>query len=318
MTKRRLFIVIAILLTIDAAVGLLYLATHVNTDGKGISWLNFDDDDIVLAQADTIADHLPNDEFQDIYKFVACVSRQPQTVGNSRDYITCLKRVLFKWPTRIGGKTRLDDLNKALLEKLFDKGYGSVDMALTAEMANPEGLLRAEGGWQQLNRLPQVIQKPQFGHENSFKVYPHLSSDRWVEFKIVRTTFDGNHAQSIVRFLLYDRQRGQVMRFNDIINPAKADEVLSIVNERINQLVTENKRKLSHANHLPVEIDVQPEGIDFIFPPGIIGDSTEGIVEIDVPYNVITPCLTDNFKMQLSANGNYVHHKPIFFDKIQQ
>ena len=90
MSKRQLFIIIAILVVLDIAAGFWYLAGHINADGNGA--VLFDSSDEAVEAADTVAGNSKPDHFETMAAHAYYVSRQPVEEEDASTYLSCIKR----------------------------------------------------------------------------------------------------------------------------------------------------------------------------------------------------------------------------------
>ena len=115
MSKRQLFIIIAILVVLDIAAGFWYLAGHINADGNGA--VLFDSSDEAVEAADTVAGNSKPDHFETMAAHAYYVSRQPVEEEDASTYLSCIKRFKGRIPVSVNG-------NKALGELLLGRKPG--------------------------------------------------------------------------------------------------------------------------------------------------------------------------------------------------
>ena len=107
MSKRQLFIIIAILVVLDIAAGFWYLAGHINADGNGA--VLFDSSDEAVEAADTVAGNSKPDHFETMAAHAYYVSRQPVEEEDASTYLSCIKRFKGRIPVSVNGNKALGE-----------------------------------------------------------------------------------------------------------------------------------------------------------------------------------------------------------------
>lgn len=292
MTKHNLVILVWVLVVMNIAAALWFVAGIVNSDGK----FRFFDSDSVQA-ADTVADLSRPDEYQMISDYAYHVSEQ-----QSGQVYTCITFVRAKWPVSVNGNTGVADLKGALIAKLFGRSFNDMKEALDSVLSRPQFNV-AVNSFRRVDDRPTSIGN--LGAEHYYRCFPHCTSDRLLEYKIVRNDYDGVRATHKADFVHYDRLRQQVITIDMIINLNLQDRVTALVNERIEHFVTTEHMQLHRALTLPQEFYLGATGIVFVFPEGIIAPVESGVIEIKVDYDKLKPYLTDYYKDILDNNANY-------------
>ena len=137
MTKRTLYIIIGLLLLLDIAAILIYLAGNTNRDGK--SAIDFTrDESTPVVIADTIPDRLSEDRFDTIARNGNFVSEQMVLDDDKEKRMTCTVQFKVVWPQSINGKNKLKDLEESIIKTMLGKNYNSINEAITSTIENPE------------------------------------------------------------------------------------------------------------------------------------------------------------------------------------
>ncbi len=313
-TRRRLLIVIALLVVIDIATALLYVASHLNADGKYVG--AFSDADSVALQADTLPSAVASvkfDPIRDEVVYYVSASSLPSGTGGD-NHFTCVKQVKLKMPHSVNGSTAIDDLKNAILTKAFGSGHGDETSSVNAFVDAPEFNMGGNSDYR-ISPNPVTTQRF-FGREHRVKVFPYLSSERLLEYEIYAFVYDGHLRTERVGFVLYDCLRRRVLRPSDVLSIADAEGVaalLKAVNRRIDFIARRDKQRLRHATSLNAEVAVERGGIKLVFPAGVIADAESGVASVYLPYDSCRALLTAEFRQMLVADGNYRRYKVIKF-----
>lgn len=291
MTKRSLYITILILAVLDLAAAAWWAAGYFNSDGK----LRFSADDSI-TQADTVADVSKPDRFRLLNEYTYYGA---YAFG---DMYTCLMHIKAKWPVSINGDNSASELKEALIAKLFGRQYNDIKQAYDSTLANPR-FCTTVGHFQRLDTRP--VARPGKGSEFYYRAYPYLGSDYLLEYRVERNTYDGYNKTRQVAYVHYDRVRRQIITIDMVIDLAKKDAIISLINKRIQYHINAKGMSLRRTTNIPQEYLLGETGIVFTFQKGEIASDDMGVVEIKLGYNDLRPFLTTYFRDILAANDNY-------------
>ena len=301
MTKRSLYITMLILAVLDLAAAAWWAAGHFNSDGR--SRLFDSDDNAVMA--DTLADVARPDNYRLLNEY-AYYSASSYDGSEYTDII----RIKALWPVSINGDNSVGELKEALIGKMFGKQYDDIKQAFDSTLAKPKFVAAARTP-RRLSTKPTTVDGR--GMEHYYRAYPYVASDRLVEYRIERGIYDGYQAQHEVAMAHYDRARQQVITIDMVIDLSRKNDVLKLVNSRINRLVSADGLKLRNTPNLPQEFVLASNGIIFIFPAGTIADVDTGSIDVKVHYNDLWPYLTAYFKDIANTNANFKTYRRLEF-----
>ncbi len=292
LTKQNLVIIVWVLVVMNVAAAVWFTVGIVNSDGK---FRFFEGDSVQMA--DTLADLSLPDDYQMISDHAYHVSEQ--ATGN---VYTCITFVRAKWPVSINGSSGVGELKEALIAKLFGRPYSDMKEALDSVLSQPQFNIRTTT-FRRVDDRPTSIGN--LGAEHYYRCFPHCTSDRLLEYKIVRNDYDGTVASHKAGFVHYDRLHQQIITIDMILNLNSQSQVTSLINERIEHFIHDEHMNLHRALTLPQEFYLGASGIVFVFPEGSIAPTESGVIEIKVDYDKLTPYLTDYYKELLENNANY-------------
>ena len=294
MTKRSLYITILILVVLDLAAGAWWAAGHFNSDGK----LRLGTGENTATQADTISDASRPDAFR-LLNDSAYYVTQADAAGNC---YTCVLHIKAQWPVTVNGNSSVGELKEALIGKLFGKQYGDIMQANDATLSEPHFTSGSTTG---VKTSTRPTTKPGRGTEYYYRAYPYMTSDRLLEYHIEHNTYDGYKARRRVARVHYDRVRQQVITTDMVLDLSEKEQIIALLNKRIQHFIDADGMALRHATSLPREFMLGRTGIVFLFPEGEIAKEETGIIEIKLGYDKIMPYLTAYYRDLLAGNNHY-------------
>ena len=307
MSKRSLVIIIALLLLVDLAAALWYMTLRIEASGKSSDLFNINSNDVAV-EADTITDNTLPDTFQRITQQVNMLSEQPAPSVNASAHYATIKKVDVRWPQSINGTRRIAALEHALLSKMFDGEYETLNGALSTYMRTANFGSGVDVAYRVVNQEPAITHP--FGHRYTLLAYPLMTSFRFLVMEVDRYTYDGRQNSTTKHFVHYDRINQRVLARNDILS---GDEtvLLALINDKIDNLNARKNTHLEHTSRVANEFSARRTGIIFQYQPGEIAPANEGPTEILIEYTKLGPCLTSDFKAMLRTNGGYWNYSPL-------
>lgn len=306
MTKRTYTIIIALLVALDIATGFWYIAGHINSDGKSDI---FDSDHGLAVAADTISDKSIDDKFEMIENDAYFVSNSPAIAGNMQTFFASIKRIKCKLPTEINGNSDLGDLMAAIAEKAFPGSHsnldGGIQMFLKAPTFNYKGI-----DYKVIDTAPTIVAK--YGNVQGVKIYPIFTSRNYLVMAIDLTSYDGDKTREKLLFVNYNRTSQTVLKKGNIFAANTDDDILELVNKKIEKLNEEEHESFKEASYLSPELYLRRNGIFFVYQPGEISDDKDPI-EVFVSFKTLQEYLTPTFRGIVSENADYNELKPITF-----
>ncbi len=306
-TKRSLYITIALLAAIDVAAGLWYLTGHINSDGKLQSML---DGTTNAVQADTVSSGNGMDEFMTMSDNAYYVSKEPVVEDDADSYYTCVKRFKGRIPRIVNGNAALTDLIAQISYKAFGEQNAQVDVGIKKFLDTPAWSTDATVDFKSIGKAPKIVKG--YGHVEGVKVYPALASRNWLVMVVDKTVYDGRVTHEQLRFVTYDRTRNRVLDNSEVIANSGTDKVLAAINAKLEK---EGLDGLHMVTQLPGEMYLSRDGIHFVWASGEVAAEHEGVVKAFVPYKTLRPSLTPAFATLLDSNGKFKNFEPLSFKK---
>lgn len=303
MTKRTLYIIIGLLLLLDIAAILIYLAGNTNRDGK--SAIDFTrDESTPVVVADTIPDRLSEDRFDTIARNGNFVSEQMVLDDDKEKRMTCTVQFKVVWPQSINGKNKLKDLEEIIIKTMLGKNYNSINEAITSTIENPE--------FTKPSRKFISVDKSMFGDTGAhhsmqlYRAFPYFRTNFLLEYVILVEKYDGHNMHRSMSVVHYDRLHHQVIDMNDIFNFTHKDEILALVNQSIEKLKADKKNDLIHeTTFIPSEFLLGTKSVIFYLPDGRIAPAGTGLYEVHVKNERLMPYFTSFYSELLNNDSHF-------------
>ncbi len=302
MTKRNLFIIIAILVVLDIAAGFWYLAGHVNSDGKSDL---FSREDEATEMADTISIDGMADKFKDLERYAYFVSLQPAVPGHYRTYWSSVKQFKSRIPVSVNGNGSLSALMSELSRKAFGFSDASIENGLSVFLKEPKFNTFENVAYKSIARHPDR-EAAQYENVQSLCIYPIFSSSCFLVMVVDKTNRSGDEHTHVVHYVNYDRVAHKVLAKDEVFDLSQEMGVLECINKSIDK-----QGKWKRAAKVPAEFYLRRNGIFFIFPEGEL--SPAAATGVFVFYKNLESYLTPFFKKMIKNNGEYKEYTPITF-----
>lgn len=303
MTKRTLFIIIGLLLLLDIAAFFVYLIGNSNSDGK--SPIEYVLRDSVAHMADTIPDRIIEDKFDTIARDAAFVSRDKIRVGKELKPMTCSVKFKFIWPTSINNNSNLGKLHKELISRIATTSASDVDGLTKHLLDHPEfaqhstKFVRAGEG---VNVEPGINKTLQH-----YRVFPYFSTSFLLEIVVLVEKHNGESLSRNMNIVHYDRVHHHVITLDKIFDLSKADDILALVNQRIEaEKLTGTHDNWHETNILPTEFLLGRKSVVFYLPDGAIAPRGTGLHEITVSNQDLDPYFTSYYSELLANDTHFV------------
>lgn len=297
-TKRTLFTTIAVLVILDLAAFVWYLTGTINSDGKTREL--FVSDDSVAELADTVADFVIADHFRLIGDTAHFIATSPDFDGGKRQ--ACTMCVKLKWPTEINGNRHLKELEEALINAAFGQSYNSVEDALASMKKDPKFAYP-------VSEFAKVGTRPDSTHTHStsyhLRVFPYISTEKLLEYVVLQESYTGGHARRKMLVVHYDRSKNNVIAPQDVLNFAKQDSILTLVNQRIEGIaIDKGEAQLRETSSVPMQFLLGRKSIIFYFPDGAIAPLGSGVKEVSVANKDMMPFFTGFYRQLLNNDAH--------------
>lgn len=303
MSKRQLFIIIAILVVLDIAAGFWYLAGHINADGNGA--VLFDSSDEAVEAADTVAGNNKPDHFETMAAHAYYVSRQPVEEEDASTYLSCIKRFKGRIPVSVNGNKALGELLLALDRKAFDSTSTSMRACVDKFVGTP--VFTAGFGdidYKKIKAEPDVVMG--YGYVEGVKVYPVFGSKCFLVMAIDKTGFTGKEDVEEMALVTYDRIHQRVLNAYDMLDMSQEGALLRVLND-----AAESQHGIEGGiPKLPQELCPRRNGFYFIFPAGTI-DSR--VAQVYVPYKKVWGQLGASFRHMVKSNTGFKTYDPVSY-----
>ena len=174
----------------------------------------------------------------------------------------------IQWPVAMSGIDDITDLQKTIIEKVFNSNYNSIEHCIAKFF---EGCTEGKVEIQFLQKINDLY---------VFKAHRFADLGGGAGAAIVSNNI----------YIYYDKNLKRALGINDITDNYTA--MLDIVNQRISS----SEQYDSKAEELPDNFVLSDSGITFVFPQYSIGAGYLGQPEIYFGYNELADVLTDSFK----------------------
>lgn len=302
MTKRTLYIIICLLLLLDAAAIFIYLVGNINRDGKS-SLLSLRDKNVPVEKADTIPDRLSDDRFDTITRSASFVASNKVLVDDEQKRMTSTIKFKVVWPLSINGKRDLNTLENEIIETMMGHSYGSIEEAIDVTMANPHFASTAKD----FTRVsdPMLTDSGSNHTKQLYRAFPYFRTNYLLEYVILVEKYDGHKMHRTMNIVHYDRLHHNIITLDKIFDLTKRDEILALVNQSIERLKTEKKNKQIHETSvMPTQFLLGTKSVIFYMPDGRIAPVGSGLYEVSVKNDALKPYFT-NFYTELLNNDSH-------------
>lgn len=303
MTKRTLYIIICLLLLLDAAAIFIYLVGNSNRDGK--SAIDFSrDESTPVTLADTIPDHLSEDRFDTIVRNANFVAEQMILDGDKEKRMTCTVQFKVVWPQSINGSSKLQNLEEKIIMTMLEKKYTSINEAITATMENPTFVKPCDKFVSVANSMLGDT-----GVHHSMQLYrafPYFRTNHLLEYVVLVEKYDGNRTNRSMSVVHYDRLHHKVIDIGDIFNFNHKDDILALVNQSIEKLKADKKNELIHeTTFIPTEFLLGTKSVIFYLPDGRIAPIGTGLYEVSVKNDKLMPYFSSFYSELLNNDSHF-------------
>lgn len=305
MTKRSLYIIIAILLVMDMAAGFWYLAGHFNSDGHGMELFSGEDQ---VTDADTLGGDTQPDRYHTIDLFRYYVSTKPAVAGNALSYYSCVKRFKGRIPTNVNGSNDLSDLLSELNHLAFGNRDNAIENSANAFLAKPTFTTNAAVGYKRLSSQPEV--REGYGYVESVKIYPAFASSNFLVMAVDRQLYDGHAKSEQLQFVTYTRTAHHLMGFNQMFDQSRHEALLQAINRRIAYRNREGGHNFRKAQSLCQNLMIRRNGITFVYAPQQLASDA---VQVFVPYKDLKPAFTSEMASLVATDSAGHDFDPITF-----
>lgn len=303
MTKRTLYIIICLLLFLDAAAIFIYLVGNSNRDGK--SAIDFSRDESTPAMlADTIPDQLSEDRFDTITRNASFVAEKMVHDGDKEKRMTCTVQFKVVWPQSINGNSKLQKLEDKIIMTMLEKEYYSIEEAINATMENPAFVKPCDKFVSVNNSMVGDM-----GANHSMQLYrafPYFRTNYLLEYVVLVEKYDGHRMHRSMNVVHYDRLHNKVIEMGDIFDFSYKDEILALVNQSIEKLKTVKKNEHIHeTTFLPTDFLLGTKSVIFYLPDGRIAPLGSGLYEVSVKNESLMPYFTSFYSELLNNDSHF-------------
>jgi len=310
MTKRTFILTTTLLIVIDIAAAFWYFTMRSEKEDEHNP---FSTDSVAVHNANgKIGFNSVPDSFRTVKTYYAFYESDHKGYENGRgDHYTSIMTTSMRWPVAINGNDSIDNLEQALLKQAFGTEMISLRNAVDRYLSNPVFNTPSAGSFHRLKNEPQ----PQkgFSYKVNTLIYPLMTSFRLLVMRVDRKTENGQYAITHTQFTHYDRMAQRVLSTSDILRSDKNQQLLSLINKKIELLKNEEGKDLSmlSASQVAGVIRCAPKGIFFEYPPGEIASREKGTISVFLSYKDLEDCMTQNFSALVEDNEGYWNYKPL-------
>lgn len=307
MTKRTLFIIIGLLVLLDLAAIIIYLAGTKNGDGRSPLDLTFDKSNEVTL-ADTIPQKVATDEFDTIQTSVNFLSTDKVQDGGELKRMSSTVKVKFIWPKEINKSKQFMELENALMMKLTGQTYSSVKKMVNELSTNPK-FVKPSTHFTRVNH--DFSESKGVSHTTQrYMVFPYFSTHYLLEMVVVVDQFNGGKSTRTMNVVHYDRMHGNIITADKIFDPSETDDILALLNQSIEAMkIDRNNDKLHETTMIPKDFLLGTKSVIFYVPDGTIAPTGTGLYEVRVSNDKLRPHFTDFYNDILSNDSHFVSYE---------
>ena len=306
MTKRTLYIIIALLFFLDIAAFIVYFLGNSNSDGKSpIEYVLRDS--VAREMADTIPDNVVKDKFDTIAHDISFLSFDRMKVEGNMVPMTSKIKIKFVWPLSINNFDKLDDLHHELLSRISMTNRNSLDNTLDYLLNHPEFARPSTN----FTRTSSVDNMDEINHTKQFyRVFPYISTNYLLEMVVLVEKFDGAALTRNMNIVHYDRVHHNVISIDKIFDMSHIDDILALVNQGIeSEKLSGNHDNWHEVNVLPTEFLLGRKSVVFYFADGAMAPRGTGLHEISVPNAELEPYFTSYYSEMLANDTHFVSYQ---------
>lgn len=287
MTKRTLFIIIGLLVLLDVAAIIIYLAGTKNHDGKSPLDFTIDKSNEVI-RADTIPDKASLDVFETIEKTVNFISTDKVEDRGRPRRMTSTVIINLTWPKTVNGSSKFMELQNALMTKLTGKTYVNVKQMVDDLTKHPK--------YVKYTTHSTVINKDFSSsrgasqYTRQYTVKPHFGTHYRLEMMVVTETFNGHRDSRSFSVIHYDRQKRKIITIDNIFDNTATQDVLSLVNQSIESKKIRENVNMHEVSSVPQDFVLGEKYVIFYVEQD--GDC----YEVKVSNNDLNPYFTTYYK----------------------
>lgn len=248
MTKRTLVIIIGLLVLLDVAAIIIYLAGTKNHDGKSPLDFTIDKSNEVTL-ADTIPGTATLDDFETITDTVNYISTDKVPDRGDMKRMTSTIIINLAWPKTVNGSKQFLELQNALMTKLAGKTFPSVKQMVATLTGTPKFVAHTTHS----TTINKDFSKSHGASQYTcrYTVQPHFGTHYRLEMMVTTETFDGHSNSRKFSVVHYDRQKGKVITTDQIFDHASTSDVLSLVNQAIESKKINGSHNMHETTNLP-------------------------------------------------------------------
>lgn len=237
-------------------------------------------------------------------KFQSYVSKEEYTIdltsqlsdleqlSDEKRTTTYTKEVDLEWPTSLKGVQHIERLQSRLMDVLFDKGYSSIDMAVSAFLKD----------------VPEAEDVGMYNPSARLELKRENSPAQCVQFKVVNSGDIGGgtgaSTYEIVSYVIYDKTRQIILTPFDIFEPGTTSAVIAQINREIKRINREKNEEYLPITDLPEDFALRSGGISFVARESVQYTYQGDYLEVTIPYTTLTPYFTAGFVQMLETPAN--------------
>ena len=242
MTKRTLFIIIGLLMLLDAVAIIIYLSSKSSLDNT------FNNKD-THSQADVLPDKASIDDFETIQDTVNFLSTDKVEDGGEKKRMSATVMIDLTWPKTINKSNQFLELQNALMMQLTGKTYPNVKTMLKDLTSNPKFVVPSTH-FTRVN-LDFSASRGASHTTRRYTVKPHFGTHYRLEMMVIVETFNGHSDSRTFSIVHYDRQKGRIIANNQIFDNACTDDVIAVINQSIEEKIIKKNVNMHEVTSIP-------------------------------------------------------------------
>lgn len=264
------------------------------------------------SNSSSVAGDTSSDDIKDfeVHQTVKSLERNYICEGTEKYYDDSTKvystvKIAIEWPEKMGDH-ELKTLKDSLISAIFDTTGISINQAMLASAANPEGadLFKVKP----VDSIPSA--EPVMLYTRNKIASVITFSPDFIVYQVMTTTYDGGaHGITESRFLNYDFEKNEVLNFDNTFEPDSSEILLQAIKD--NLMTQYNVSSLKGLDELGIFSDqiyvtknfyLQGYNVVFHYNPYDIAAYSKGSIDVRVPFYQISGCLKDDVISLLTEN----------------
>lgn len=292
MTKRTLFIIIGLLVLLDVAAMIIYVAGHYNRD----------DEHTEAVPADIISQDLKVDRFDTIQTTANFLSTDKMLDRGEPKKMSATIMFKMVWPKEVNGNKNVKELENALMTKITGTIYPNIKTLVDNVMSKPRfakpsiHFTRVGADFSSSTGASHTTHR--------YLVFPYFSTMYRLEMIVILDTFNGTRNTRSMRIVHYDRMHDKAIATDHIFDSTQTNEIIALINQSIEGMKLEKKKdNLHEISSIPTEFLLGERSVIFYV------EQDSKLYEVRVKNNDMKPFFTDEYNEIINNDSHFIAYE---------